>query len=176
MHGVVVYKWADDWRTFRLTISGMAGLEGALGKPVWDVYTAMERSEFRLIDVWCALRFGLVGGGMDIAAAERLMEKPTVAKLAGAVPIALAIMRAAFMPPPGEKLPDTKAGDDDAEKITLGTIYKNAFAVGIKPREVDDMTLWEFGQCVAGWNAAMGGEKEDAPSRDEIAALTARYG
>jgi hypothetical protein len=176
MHGVVVYRWANDWRTFRLTISGMAAIEAAIGKPVWDIYSTMERGEFRLVDVWCTLRFGLVGGGLDFAASERLLEKPTVAGMANALPIAVAIMRAAFMPPPGESLPDTKAGDDDAEKITLGTIYKNAFAVGLKPRDVDDMTLWEFGQCVAGWNAAMGGEKEDAPSRDEIAALTAKYG
>lgn len=176
MHGLVVYRWPNDWQAFRLTISGMAALEGALGRPIWDTYTLMERGEFRLIDVWLTLRFGLVGGGMAVPAVEQLMEKPSVAGIADALHIAIAIMRAAFMPPPGVEMPDAKGKSGEAEKITLDKVYKHAFAVGIKPREVDEMTMWEFGQCVDGWNAAHGGEKEDAPSRDEIAAMVARYG
>jgi len=39
------------------------------------------------------------------------------------------------------------------------------------------MTLWEFSQCVAGWNRAQGGEESVAPpSPDEHDEMIAKYG
>jgi hypothetical protein len=48
--------------------------------------------------------------------------------------------------------------------------------MGFTPREIDDLSLWEFGACVSGWSKANGGEsKPAAPSDEEHDALVAKF-
>lgn len=42
--------------------------------------------------------------------------------------------------------------------------------MGFTPRQVDDMSLWEFRACVRGYNAAQGGDPLAEPMSDERAA------
>lgn len=44
------------------------------------------------------------------------------------------------------------------------------------PRQVDELSLWEFAAAVEGWNRAHGSEPEaPAPSADEHDALVEKY-
>lgn len=46
--------------------------------------------------------------------------------------------------------------------------------MGFSPRDVDDMSLWQFFACLDGWNAAHGGEKK-AMSDAEFEAASRAY-
>ncbi len=72
--------------------------------------------------------------------------------------------------------PDGKHEPGGDEEVTLGDIYQIGFAIGLKPREVDELTPWEFQQAVAGWNMVHGDQKDEAPKQDELAELFGRYG
>src|SRR5690606_17935169 len=48
--------------------------------------------------------------------------------------------------------PDGESDGGDGDDVTLGDIYQSGFAIGMKPREVDQLTPWEFAQCVKGWS------------------------
>ena len=40
--------------------------------------------------------------------------------------------------------------------------------MGYSPRDIDDMTLWEFGACLDGWRKAnLPDEGPEPPSQDE---------
>ena len=46
--------------------------------------------------------------------------------------------------------------------------------MGLDPRQVDGMSLWEFVTCVDAWRLAQGGEEEpEAPSEEEYINLIA---
>lgn len=47
--------------------------------------------------------------------------------------------------------------------------------MGLGPREVDDLSLWEFGQIMAGWEKANGTSKPESLAEDEHDRLMAKY-
>lgn len=47
--------------------------------------------------------------------------------------------------------------------------------MGLGPREVDDLSLWEFGQVMDGWRKANTVEKPSALPEDEHDRLMAKY-
>ena len=60
--------------------------------------------------------------------------------------------------------------------MRFGPIYSTGIAMGLGPRQVDDLSLWEFGQIVDGWMTANGIEPRTKPlSDDEHDALVAKY-
>ena len=46
-----------------------------------------------------------------------------------------------------------------------------ATAIGLSPRDVWEMTLFEFHAAVAGWNRAQGEDKPEPMSADEFEAM-----
>lgn len=51
-------------------------------------------------------------------------------------------------------------------------IYGNGAAMGFSPDQVDRMTFWQMGACIAGFNKANGGEEKiPAPTDAEFDAL-----
>lgn len=58
----------------------------------------------------------------------------------------------------------------------FASIYGTGAVLGFSPREIDQMTLWEFAAAVEGWSKANGGEsKPEAPSEEEHDRLMAKY-
>lgn len=49
-------------------------------------------------------------------------------------------------------------------------------AMGFLPREVRDMSLWDFAAAIDGVNKANGGNKPTAPTSDEFEAMKAAHG
>lgn len=48
--------------------------------------------------------------------------------------------------------------------------------MGFTPREIDDLSLWEFGAAAIGWGKANGSDaRPAAPSDEEHDALVERY-
>jgi hypothetical protein len=59
----------------------------------------------------------------------------------------------------------------------FGHIYRVGAAIGLSPRQVDELTIWEFGQAVQGWKDANCPEESvQPPTAEEHDALVEKYG
>lgn len=169
MHGTTIAKLAGALHALRLTLPAYFAIP--------DIGERLERlahGTFLVDDVTTALRPLLVGGGTRPQEAAEVVGRLRLADMQQAALWAALAIHAGISSPAGEPEPE---GGDGGETVTLGYLYQTGFAIGLKPREVDELTPWEFAQAVAGWNLAHGGEeKVDAPKQDEMAELFARYG
>lgn len=50
--------------------------------------------------------------------------------------------------------------------MKFAALYGNGIVMGLSPRAVDNLSLWEFSACVAGWNRSQGAA-ESAPLSDD---------
>jgi hypothetical protein len=122
------------------------------------------------------LRAGLFGAAVPASRVERILAKFKLRDVRTSLLLCQAIISSGMFSPKGEESGKRK-GKDEGETLTLGDVYQNAFAIGLKPREVDMLTIWEYAQCVKGFAIAHGVEDEiEAPDQDEIASMFAKYG
>lgn len=167
MHGLIIDHLAGEPQAFRVTIPAYFRLD----EP-GEIYRRLVTGDWTLADVVTVLRAALIGAGMPPADAARTSAIPLRETAHGAAVAASAL--AASMSDEGEEREDN--GEGSHPKVTLGSIYATGFSIGLKPRDVDAMTLWEFGKCVDGWNDAHSAADTEAPSRNEIGNLVAKYG
>ncbi|RJG44908.1 hypothetical protein [Mesorhizobium sp. DCY119] len=162
MHGLTTTTIAGVPCALRLTLPAFFAIP-AIG----DVLQRLASGTFFVDDVRTALRALL-----PPLEGARLLERLSLSDVhQAALSCALAISRG-LSTPDGEDEPKGGDGDD----VTLGSVYRTGYAIGLKPREIDELTPWEFAQCVRGWNIAHGGEEEPAaPSQDEVAELFKKY-
>jgi Phage tail tube protein, GTA-gp10 len=168
-HALIIHTIAGSPRSLRLTLPAFFAIPD-----IGDVLVRLARGTFVLADVTSALQALLVGGGERPQDAAAIVRRLRLADAQNAALGAALAISEGLSTPEGELEPDGGSSD---EPFTLGTAYRTGFAIGLKPREVDQLTPWEFAQAVAGWNRAHGGEeKPTAPKQDEMAELFARYG
>lgn len=167
MHGLVVHHLGGEPRAFRLTVPAYFRLADP-----WAVFQRLVRGEWTLADVVTVLRATLEGAGTPQAQAASIAAIP-LHEARHAALVAADALRAAFTVPDDG---DEPGGDSDGEKPTLGGLYKSGFAIGLKPREIDQMTIWELSRCVAGWNFAHSSDEPCAMKQAEVAELFERYG
>jgi len=136
-----------------------------------DALIRLAGASFTFDDVVTAWRACHADGplaGLAVFDGVRVRDMPVAAKWA-----AMAIYEGLR----GDDAPaDAASQASDDKPVTLGSVYQTGFAIGLKPREVDDLTPWQFAQCVAGFNLAHAEQKDEAPRRDELAELVGRYG
>ena len=167
MHGTIIARHAGVLTAFRLTLPAYFDLDRNLPGGVSGLIGRLRARSFTLADLRTA--YSAIAQDSPLGAAERLRlcDVENIALVVGAT------VAAGLLPPVGE---EPESGGD-GEPITMGDIYATGFAIGLKPREIDEMTPWEFSRCVKGWNIAHGGEeKPAAPKQDEMAELFAKYG
>lgn len=58
-------------------------------------------------------------------------------------------------------------GGDTDEPIAYSDLYGTGCAIGFTPREVDELTFWEFAACIDGYNRANGADEMPEPMSGE---------
>lgn len=162
MHGLTIATVGGRRHALRLTLPAFFAIDDLGG-----VLRRIASGKFTLEDVqsiWRACHQGGPVAGMEAVEAGGLAGLREAA-LWGAMAVSAGITS-----------PDGKQPEGEGEEVTLGDIYQTGFAIGLKPREVDELTPWEFQQAVAGWNMVHGEQKDEAPKQDELAELFGRYG
>lgn len=176
MHGLITHELAGAHRAFRLTLPGYFEIERRAAGGLGGLLDRLRGAEFTIADIALGLAVTLVGGGQRPEHAAAFVTGMKLRDLQLAALIVGAALTVSILAPDGEEVEDTEGNDSD-ERPTLGQCYKNAYAIGLKPREVDQLTPWEFSQCVDGWNLAHGAEPEvKAPKPEELDDLIAQYG
>lgn len=107
--------WAGDERVFRLAIGEALSLEQNRDSGLAEILARLSGPGWRIADIRETLRLGLIGGGMEGARARTLVEDNVrPGQLAEHVLYARAVLMAAIVGNPGEKVGKTKAATDAA--------------------------------------------------------------
>lgn len=171
MHGIIIARHAGALHAFRLTLPAYFELDRAVS--VSALIGRLQARTFTLADLRAGLRAVLLGGGASPVAAAEALERLRIRDMESVADIVGATVAASLLPPASEM----EEADGDGDPVTMGDIYATGFAIGLKPREIDELTPWEFSRCVAGWNQAHSPDAAPAaPKQDEMAELFARYG
>lgn len=176
MIGYVFYKLAGQTHSFRLTVPGHVELDCTLEGGISGLWDRLTNDTFLLTDIRHVLRVSLVGGGMPPREAERLLTAEFGAGMAKeARYLCRAILAVSILSPDGKSNQSkSRNGDDDYSSTD---IYQTAGAIGLRPSDLADMTMWEFNQYLEGWNIAQGGGGDvSAPDKGELAELVQRFG
>lgn len=108
--GRVEAFFGDDEYAFRLDVKRIQDLEVKLGGlGIYELSRRFAEVRVTSTQVRWTLFFGLVGADMKASEAHRLVERYFVPPLLDAYKIALEVVEAAVMPPPGEPTPPGKA-------------------------------------------------------------------
>jgi hypothetical protein len=178
--GSITLVWGDGDNTFRFGIAQWRELQEkingrrvAMGLNPIGPMTLL--NSLRAKDAWPddmrdVLRIGLVGAGMPIAAANRkLVRYFDNTPVAPHNLVAFAVLSAGLLGAPGDEISAAKKKDDRRgdEPIRFSAIYGTGAALGFTPQQVDEMSFWQLGACVDGYNEAHGGELHFQPMSDE---------
>jgi hypothetical protein len=135
-----------------------------------------------IMDYRETIRLGLMGGGMKPLDALKLVKRYVEARPAQeSVPLAMMILMAGLVGVEEEKKDDPPLGKQQAETALTGTkpvspsadqpLYQYGAAIGLSPRQVDELTHWEFIQCLKGWSdvhSGTGAAKPEPPTSAEF--------
>lgn len=156
-------------RQFRLGFGEIMDIEAACGEtPLGTIYKRLGSFDWRIAEVFHVVKRALVGGGMTVGEAERLVKaRIDTGELGGLVTLALDILLETI-----EGAPAGKGGSDKAPvPFDRGLVYKHFAEVGIAPQEVDAM---EFAKVLTLFEALGRDGKAAPPTADEFAEMRAR--
>lgn len=159
----------------RLTVAGYIWLEERFDEGVYGFGQRIIAGDFYLYEIWNFAYVALVGGGMTHKETTGLLLSDW--SFSGALEVSMSAIEIIAASIGESKKPERAKNNNLSEPADFASIYQNAFAIGLKPADLNDMTFWEFNQCVEGWNLANGGvEALAAPDQGELAELMKRYG
>lgn len=163
--------FAGAERRFRLGYGEICDIEDGLGKvAIATVYKRMGTFDWSIRDVYHVLKRALVGGGMSLTEADRLVKQQIDdGRLGELMALAYDILLEAV-----EGAPEGKGGGSGAEPTPFdrGMVYKSFAEVGIPPQDVDAM---DFGKALALFEAMRRDGRVGPPTPDEFAEMRARY-
>lgn len=164
-------EWAGKERLFRLTFGGVLDLEEAVGEGIGHVFIRVAAGRFKAADVFHTIRLALIGGGMSIIDAKRLMvehfdRRPYLenASLAGEILAALMTGVEAVAESDGDIAPPHKF----SEVVQICTVFN------MSPQELRDMRYSDFVNLVRGYNAASN-RKAEHITEEEFIDILNRY-
>ncbi len=103
--GSIELDWPDQTRTYRLKLGELRQLQEKCDKGPMEILAALTTGRWRVDDVIQPIRLGLIGGGMPMDEALRVVTfNVHDGNLGQAVIYAVAIVQAAIAGPPDEKL------------------------------------------------------------------------
>ncbi len=146
---------------FRLPLGGIFAIEDECGKPAWGVLGDMLAGRVRMEQLEATLFHGLLGAGMSIADAAAVLDdtRRSGGQVAVAVALCIAVLANAL------DMPQSK-GRGSGEPFNRVNAYRSGFAMGMRPAEVDAMSLREFLVAVEAFSSKGGGLSET--ERDEL--------
>lgn len=171
-HGLVLQKVGGKSVGLRLTLGAYFSIEREVGESLSVITSRLQRGTFMLRDLTVTLHHLLIGGGMTPVAASDAMANMSIKEVQVLRFSCIFAVAAASQGDEGEE--SGKKGG--TAKFERSDFYRQAFALGMKPAEADTLTVWEWEQCIEGWNLAHGEEASGAPSESTLDALIAKYG
>lgn len=176
MQGLILQKLNGRTHALRLSLGAFFAIDREVEGGLTAALNRIHLGTFFTSDVLVMLHHLLVGGGashVDSATAIEGMNLSDVAAMRFAC--VLAVDRASHVE--GEPAPKkSKKGKASEADISQGAIYRTAFSIGLKPTEVDGLTVWQWEQCIKGFNEAHGAETDSgsgAPSQEHVEAMFA---
>jgi len=165
-------EWAGKERLFRLNFGAVLDLEEATGDGIATIFARVAGSRFMLKDVYHTIRLAMIGGGVSIIDAKRLMDghfdtRPYMenAMLAGEILAALMVGVE-----PAEREPET----DGNGRYVFSEVSQICRVFNLSPLDLREMRYSDFVNMVRGFNA--GSETKAAHiSEDEFIDILNRY-
>lgn len=115
--GKIVLAWPDQVREYRLRLGEIRQLEEKCDKGPLEILVAFQSGRWRVDQVYHTIRLGLIGGGMRMDEALRLVDMVVHDGTLGECLIyATAILNAAVTGPPDEKIEGPRDRRTTAEK------------------------------------------------------------
>jgi len=103
--GSIELDWPDQTRKYRLRLGELRALQEKCGKGPMEILADLTTGRWRVDDVIQPIRLGLIGGGMPMDEALRVVEfNVHDGTLREAIIYAVAIVQAAISGPPDEQL------------------------------------------------------------------------
>ena len=161
-------RWADGDHRFRLPLGQLRELQDKCGAGPLRIAHRLRGDDWLVDDVREPIRLGLIGAGMKPTEALTLVLRYVDARpLYESVLTALAVLSAALFGVPEDQPAPGKEEAARPEETTSGLrfsgIYGNGAALGFTPRQIDEMSLWQFAVVIEGWNKAQGGDTGPEP-------------
>lgn len=121
-HGLITRDFADGTYSFRLAYGQWLELQEAVGAGPFELYVNLLQRRWRIQNIREILRIGLIGGGVDPAAALRLVkryveDRPPMEN----VQLAIEIVAASLELPKGVDAPagEAEAAETNSAESTL---------------------------------------------------------
>ncbi|WP_100960419.1 gene transfer agent family protein [Bosea sp. FBZP-16] len=180
--GVVRGEWGGAMRRLRLAIGELEELQEATGVGAFTLTQRLAANDWRVADVRETIRLGLIGGGMGVESADRLIDSMSTMDLRLGVPVAIIVLAAALTGSPEEQQFKRahKSGGSGPElpegRLRFGSFYRAAGAIGVSVADMRTMTLWQFNEVVDGFVESKTDGKDAGLSQieeDQLGALLA---
>lgn len=168
---VIVKEWAGTERQFRLPLGRVMDLEQATDTGIGALFFRVVRTQWKVGDIYHTIRLALIGGGMEIIDAERLMKnsfemRPYMENATLASEILSSLMSGVEEGSEGE--------GGTSEPMKFSEISQICRVFHMSPQELRDMSYADFINMVKGFNA---GSDKKAPhlTEEEFLDILNRY-
>jgi hypothetical protein len=172
----IVREWAGRERLFRLTFGSVLDLEQAIGEGVGHVFMRLSGGRFHAADIYHVLRLGLIGGGMGILDAKRLLDNHFDNRPGGYMENASVAgeIIAALMVGIEDVAPTERSDVPSPHKFSQ--VSQICAVFNMSPADLRAMRYADFVNMVKGYNAASEGKRQ-APhlTEDEFQAILDKY-
>lgn len=154
----------------RLPMAGLFAIEEETGNPAWEALRDLIGGSFRIEHVesvlFHAVRFGCgEDAALDFIEQARTGHVPLLRYVGPAVEILAAALNAP------ERKGGSTAGSGGAggggDPLNRATCYRTGLAMGLRPQDVDGLTLWEFMTAVEAFMSNTPGRMSET-EKDEI--------
>ncbi|WP_372570362.1 gene transfer agent family protein [Ruegeria jejuensis] len=166
----VVTEWAGKERLFCLDFGRVLDLEEACGDAIGSIFVRVASGRYKVSDVYHTMRLGLVGGGMSVIDAKRIMvahfdTRPYAenAVIAGEILASLMV---------GVEPSDEQTSE--AEAIKFSEVSQICREFNMSPEDLRRMRYSDFVNLVRGFNAASS-RQADHISEEEFVDILNRY-
>jgi hypothetical protein len=146
----LIAEWAGKERLFRLTFGGVLDLEQAVGDGIGHVFIRVAGGQFKVGDVYHTMRLALIGGGMSVIDAKRLLEahfdtRPYLENAGIAGQILSSLMTG---------VEEIGEDGDVPEPHKFSEVSQICRVFHMSPQDLRDMRYADFVNMVRGYNAA----------------------
>jgi hypothetical protein len=129
--GSIELYWPDERRTYRLRIGELRQLQEKCDKGPLEIIHALAEGKWRVDDVIQPIRLGLIGGGMKLEDANKLVEATVHdGTLGEAIFMAKRIVECAIMGPPDEQIEMPGSGSGKSKASKAGSASSPSTAKG----------------------------------------------
>lgn len=174
----IILEWAGRERVFALRFGEVLALEQACGdgkapEAIGAIFQRVSTGRFRAADLFHILKQGLIGGGMGVLQADKLMRdhfdtQPYLQTATVAGEIMLGLMS-------GIEPSEGAAGDASSpEPYRFSEVSQICRVFNMSPADLKAMPYADFVNMLRGFNAGSQ-KKADMISEEEFADLLAKY-